>query len=442
MTAALLENPSRRTAAAVPGPAAAAEPALAATRAATWIVFTLFCVLPVVQLGITYELAPQYLGFVLVVLTVRKHLPLRDWSIVAFICCAMFLGIFWHLDADELGGAILRNLREAIAAVMILCAARNVSWVVPRQFLHRMLLAVILGLFLLTAAQFVFYEVLKSPRFFVPASYFITGQTTLPQYWLEYGQKNGFLAQVRVSATYSEPSYLSFVCLSLAVMVRNAGFGRALYWLSLSLLLVTVALSKSASGPILLMLLIVYLHRRGLVTPQRALLVLGAAAVAMPIAANVLDFNPIERIVNIANPRTEESGYIRFVMPFKHIATILTDSPFGVPWTELYGFLLARSGDYSGLGPVDKSTGMWVGQDNGLLNLLIEFGWGGLVIIGGIVAVIRDRFILLYLLFVMQFNGAPFGPDKVAVICLALSTRPGSPAATPVRPALNAKRRA
>jgi hypothetical protein len=389
-----------------------------------WVVFVLFASLPFIQLGLTYELSVQYLAFLVVAIAVKKHLSVREWVVWSFIFVAMLLGLFWHLDAQALFSAMLRNSREAVGVLLILCAARNVSWVVPERFLRWMLGATVAGLFLLTLAQFVTYAILRNPHFFVPASWFIAGQDTIPQRWLEFGRLNGFLADVRVSATYAEPSYLAFVCLCLAVLVRSAALGRALTGILLSALLATIALSKSASGGVLFVLLVAYAYRRELITPRRLLLALATLAIALPVAAGMLDFNPLERILDATDPRIEPSGYIRLVMPFKHIATVLTESPFGVPWSELYNFFLQRTGEYSAIGPVEKSTGMWIGQDNGLLNLFIEFGWAGFVVIGGIVAVIRDRLTLLFLLFVMQFNGAPFGPDKVALICLALTCRP------------------
>ena len=395
-------------------------------RTAMLIVFVLFCSLPFIQLGVTYEISVQYLAFIVVVIAVKKHLSLREWVIWAFVFVAMLFGLFWHLDAEALFTSILRSSREAIGVLVIMCAARNVSWIVPERFLRLMLIGTVAGLFMVTLAQFVTYAILKNPQFFMPASFFITGQDTIPDRWLEFGRLNGFLADVRVSATYSEPSYLSFVCLCLATIVRGASLGRTVTWALLSILLGTIALSKSASGVILFALLMAYAYRQEFITPWRLFLAFATLSVVLPIAAGMLDFNPLERIMDATDPRIEPSGYIRLVMPLKHVATVLTESPFGVPWSELFSFFLQRTGDYSVIGPVDKSTGMWVGQDNGFLNLFIEFGWAGFIVAGGIIGVIRDRFILLFLLFAMQFNGSPFGPDKVALICLALSCRPAT----------------
>jgi len=408
-------------------------------RTAMFAVLVLFCSLPFIQLGISYEISVQYLAFIVVAITVRKRLPLREWVIWAFVFVAMLLGLFWHLDAEALFGAILRNSREALGVLLIICAARNVSWSVPDRFLRFLLNSTIVGLFILTLAQFVTYTVLKKPQFFMPAAFFITGQDTIPDHWLEFGKLNGFLASVRVSATYSEPSYLSFVCLCLATIVRRASLDKTTTWVLLSLSLGTIALSKSASGVFLFVLFMAYSYGREFITPGRLLVLSGTLSAALLIAAGALDFNPLERIMDVTDPRVEPSGYIRLVMPLQHVATVLTESPFGVPWSELYNFFLQRTGDYSVIGPVEKSTGMWIGQDNGFLNLFIEFGWAGFVVIGGIVGAIRDRFVLLFLLFVTQFNGSPFGPDKVALICLALSCRPATVSMRPniVRPGMN-----
>lgn len=394
------------------------------TVGARWIVIMLFCALPFIQMGISYNLSVQYFAFVVVALGVAKRLALEEWMAWSFVFLAMLLGLFWHLDADTLSSSILRSAREALGVLLIMCAARNASWVVSERLLKSLLIVMVGGLFLLTLVQFVSYSILKSPRFFVPANFYIAGEDTLASRWLAVGSAHGFLADIRVSATFSEPSYLGFVCLSLAALIRSSGLmGQRFSKILILILLVTIALSKSASGIMLFVLLVAYEYRTKIFTVQRILLAMVILAAVLPIAALLLKFNPMERLFSITDPRIELSGYIRLIMPLKHIVTVLTESPFGVPWSELYHFFLQRAGDYTAVGPVEKLSGMWVGQDNGLLNLFIEFGWCGLVVIGALVFVIRDKFILLFLLFVMQFNGAVFSPDKVVIVCLAISCR-------------------
>jgi len=387
------------------------------------VILLLFFCVPFIQLGLSYEWSFQYLAYAAVLLTVRKRLTMMEWCIWAFVYAAMLLGLFYYLDAEALFTAILRVSREALGILLVMCAARNASWRVPAAFLSFMLQSVVFGLFLITLLQFVSYTFLKRPQFFVPASFFIAGEDTIASRWLEVGRLNGFLANIRVSATYSEPSYLSFVCLCLAMIIHRAAFSTRKTLFLLAILFCTVCLCKSASGVMLFVLLIAYAYRSIVFIPTRMVLFIAVLLLITSITAVVFDFNPVQRIMESADPKLEPSGHIRLVMPWKHVATVLTESPLGVPWSELYSFFVQRADEYGAIGPVDKSTRILVGQDNGFLNFFIEFGWAGFVVIAGIVAVVRDRLNLLFLLAITQFNGAPFGPDKVALMCFALSCR-------------------
>jgi len=113
------------------------------------------------------------------------------------------------------------------------------------------------------------------------------------------------------------------------------------------------------------------------------------------------------------------------VLPFKHIALVLQEKPFGVPLSEFFTFTSRHLEHYvaaGGTGPVSVIEGGAAGTDNGLLNLVISFGVGGILFLCIVPFVIRDKLALVYLLFASQFNGDVLSPDKAAIIALAIST--------------------
>jgi hypothetical protein len=378
------------------------------------------CLLPFIQLGLTYWISIEGLAIVLVLFAVDKRLSVADMSACALITAVMLVGLILQPDIGGPISAFKHNVAQAIGIFIIVCAAKDAKWNASRTFLLRMLFVTVVGLVVLTLAQYITYTFLKEPRFLLPASLYVTGQGTLASSSLEFGRMHGFLAAVRVAATFAEPSYLGFISMCLAVMVLNSRLNSAATFGLLALLLAMVAMSKSASGIIMLTVLIAYAYRSKF-TFATFLLSVGVTVVLFASTVMLLDFDPIGRLLSATDPRLEPSGYIRLIMPLRHVAIVLKEAPFGVPFYDTYEFLAHHATSYTMMAPTDSSTGDWIGEDNGLLNFIIQFGWAGFIVIGAVIFAIRDGFVLLFLLFVTQFNGAPLSPDKVAMIALALA---------------------
>jgi hypothetical protein len=393
------------------------------TRRGVVVATILFCLLPAIQLGLTYWISIQGLAFVLVLYAVNKRLSLEDMAICALIAAAMLTGLVFQPDMGRPTWVFMHNAFEALGIFVIISAAKDPRWSMPDRLLKPILVAAVLGVFTLTLAQYVSYTFLKEPRFLLPSSLYATGQATNASDRLAWSRLHGFLAEVRISATFAEPSYLGFILMCLTVLVLNSRRHSVATLGLLAALLATAALSKSASSVMMISLLVTYAYRSRL-NLWTAFGVAGIGAVLLAVAATALDFDPIGRLLRSADPRLEPSGYIRLIMPLQHVATVLTEAPFGVAWSDVPTFFAHHASTYAMMNPVDSTTGELNGQDNGFLNLFIQFGWTAFIVIVGVIVSIRDRFILLFLLLVAQFNGAPLSPDKIAMISLALVCKP------------------
>jgi hypothetical protein len=399
------------------------------TRATVAIYFLIF-LCPFIQLGYDYWASAQGLAFVVVLVAVKKRLPIADLGVCGLIAVIMLIAVLLRPDAAFPIPAFAHCVFQALGLTLIICAAKDEGWIVPAPNFQAALSVLIFSLFVLTAAQLVSYALLHNPRFFVPERFFVTGQATNALSWLEFGKAHGFLTSIRVSATYSEPSYLGFVLMCLAMLVLKGNFKPLTTAVLLTTIVVTATLSKSASSIIMIsaLMLIAYRRRVRWGALLGIVLILGCL---IGVGSTVLGFDPIGRVLRVTDPRLEPSGYIRLVMPLRHIAVVLRYAPLGVPHSEAYSFFSQHMESYySMMRPVDQIGGGLVGEDNGLFNLLIDFGWGGFLVIALLIFVLRDGLSLMFLLFVSQFNGAPLSPDKVAMICMVFAHRNASSAGT------------
>ena len=384
----------------------------------------LLLALPFTQFGHGYWTSVQGAMFLLVVLFIRKTISTLDFLLFTIIALTMLSSLLGHLYADTLFHSFLRIIRQIVCIYVIVCAAGTVSWRPKPFFFDRLLPIVILALSLMVVAQFVTYAAFGWSRLFVPAEFFIGGLSTIADRVIELGMARGFVASVRASGPFAEPSYFGFVALSLAMLIFRGVPGPRRQFVLLGALLVALVCSKSASGVPLLVLLSLFAFRKQLTVLHW--FGIAAALVAGLVAAELLlKFSLVERLINITDPVLEQSGYLRLVLPFKHIALVLQHKPFGVPLSEFFTFASHHFQEYASgtFNPVERMTGVASGTDNAFLNLFLSFGFGAFVIIGALPFIVKDKLTLVYLLFVSQFNGDIMGPDKAAIIALAISCR-------------------
>ncbi len=378
--------------------------------------------LPFIQFGVSYWLSVQGALFWLALIFVRKRPSQLQVLLFITIVLTMLASLLGHTYSDTLFYAFLRIARQSLCLFLIVCAATSVSYRPGPFFFERLLPGVVIALSGLVLLQFATYTVLGWTYLFVPSQFYVQGFATLADSWLQFGENKGVSVFVRASGTYAEPSYFGFVALGLAMLVFKGVQGRMRVGL-LALMFVALLCSKSASGVVLFVGLVLFAYRRHL-SPVYLFASFLFVALALIGADLLLDFHLVERIVNITDATKERSGYIRLVLPIKHVLLVLEHKPLGVPLSEFFTFTSHHAGFYGGAGsygPVWMSRGTTEGMDNGFLNLFITYGFGAFIIIGLICLIVRDALNLVFLLFVAQFNGDLMSPDKAAVVALVLA---------------------
>jgi hypothetical protein len=392
---------------------------------ASGVAALLLLAVPFTQFGYSYWLSVQGAMFLAVLLFVSKRLGKLELLLFLVMSATMLLSLTGHLYADSLFYSFLRLLRQIICLYLIVCAAATFSWR-PQTYFFDVLLPLVVGVLSgLVIAQFATYTFLGWPGLFVPHNWFMVGFVTLADAWLDFGARHGFLANVRASGTYSEPSYFGFVALTLSVLVVRGVPAPRKKAILLGLLFAALVCSKSASGVIAFAVLMLFAFRMHLSMVHWFVIVVTTLLGGLA-ADYLLDFNIVERLYNITDPVKEPSGYVRLVLPLKHVAMVLQHMPFGVPMSEFFVFTSRHVDSYALAGPLNPVSllrGVSTGTDNGFLNLFITHGYGGLLIVILLPFVVRDKLTLLYLLFVSQFNGDMLSPDKAAIVALAISAR-------------------
>ena len=377
---------------------------------------------PFIQFGLTYWISVQGLLFWLTIITLNKNISGKQALIFLAIALVMLLSLLGHLYADGLFYALLRVLRHITAILIIICAASGDSYRSGRRFFDVVLPCIIISLSGLVIIQYVTYTLFGWSELFAPANWFISGQGTNADRTIDFAADRGFVAVIRAAGPFSEPSYFGFVSLALSLLLLKGVPDKRRQLPLLALLLIALFCSKSASGVIAFSIFVLYAYRSTL-APIQWVAIFSALAIALAVASELLDFHLVERLLNVADPILEPSGYVRLVLPLQHIALVLEHKPFGVPLSEFFLFTSNHIAEYTGTGaltPVGMRAGGTLGTDNGLFNLIIAYGVGSFVIMGLIFFAVKDKLAVLFLLLAAQFNGDVLAPDKVVVIALVL----------------------
>jgi hypothetical protein len=101
------------------------------TRRGVVVATILFCLLPAIQLGLTYWISIQGLAFVLVLYAVNKRLSLEDMAICALIAAAMLTGLVFQPDIGRPTWVFMHNAFEALGIFVIISAAKDPRWSMP-----------------------------------------------------------------------------------------------------------------------------------------------------------------------------------------------------------------------------------------------------------------------------------------------------------------------
>ncbi|MET4447040.1 hypothetical protein ABIB75_005338 [Bradyrhizobium sp. GM2.2] len=370
----------------------------------TVLVIALLLSLPFVQLGYSYYASVSTAAAALVILLagrvnlskLRANFPLRFFaSLLMVICTASYEGAS--------GQDVLRAGREALAFFLITGCA---SWYLPsfdRRLAKKVLATIwviVSGTLALVAIQAIY---LRSHQYFgLPVELYSQNANTVP------GELQLLYMDVRPSGTFAEPSYLGGICLSLLFAVSPVLQKKRSVQLLTAFIVAVVLISRSLSGILFTVVYLAYYARKVVRSPRLFYLLLAVLLTAS--FAVVFTENPISARL-LRGDGGDLSITSRIFAPLEAIPTILSLHPLGIPAASFQEMGYAFSHDVT----AEEMT------HNGLLNLVISYGFFGFVLIGlTIYSFGKNTNGLVFILALSIQNGGFATVDKFVIIALSM----------------------
>ena len=392
------------------------------------MLFIILMLLPFVQIGITYYLSVQTAAATLIFVSTAKYALKNSaltFALVGFTALLMVLALMSWPDIEN--PDLLKRVREALFFSMMCLFCRGFAGRSPFQINKRSHMPIVLvsgALAAFAAVQFVF---LSAGKYFgIPKAFYIANEGTLP------GLLDLMYARQRPFGTFGEPSYLSFVLISLFVMLsplvdaalsRNAraateNSGRA-QWIgsasSLSLagclaIAIAGALSQSLSFYLafpLFLYVCVIRNARLRIKWTFGIVVIFTLVVALgsTLASPVLN--------RVSSGGTDSSTSARITKPLQIIPQYLFEHPLGAPFSKLVEAISPISTEY-GVPAIE------IGH-NALFNSFFNYGMIGFSCLALVVSAPKQKVLKLYVFTCLFFNGGIFSVDKFFVVTLTVA---------------------
>ncbi len=363
-----------------------------------------------IQLGPSYYASVASVALILVI--INWFSPIAAGAIrsarFSWIVVLMPLQLL-DLPSYDPSADLLRVAREAVLFVL-LCGAVLGARYAATEKLRPTPVAAIVGiigfLFLLAVVQSIMLP--RGVYIGVPEAYYTLETGTIAT----EAALRWTADALRPTGTFSEPSYLGFVLISLSLMLapRLDTFRSTLPLLIVIILTGLLARSLAFVFALGLVILLPIAFQRG---RNRGLIVVGAL---LGVAA-ALVFTPavsiIGRLFLAASSTTADySTNVRIVAPFQTLPGYLLAHPFGAPFSVVDRVLM-------GFIP-DTSIDVQEFRSNAFTYLFFIYGIVAAPLIGLTVRCARDLRSGLYLLICFFFNGTYFAIDKVAIIAMTI----------------------
>jgi len=372
----------------------------------------LMIVFVVIQLGYSYWISVASLMGIVAMIRLREQLSIgfRTYPWVIFIPLLMAAPLFVGYSND-LTQDILRTAREALIACLMIWTIAGSTRRPPTVNVIRLsqvLMCIIVFLLVLTTIQYVALS--RGIYIGFPKEFYASGRGTIP------GELDLRYSALRPAGTFSEPSYLAFIALSV-MLVISGRIDRERKGIALAALAtITGLLSQSASFILFVGITggaFVVRTLRGANKLLVLILLAVAAVVAFGVVVLVLDveLGVLERVQGGASGN-DVSIFVRIFGPISILPTYLAYHPVGRPMSMVSDTIQPYSMAL-GIEPIQYMM-------NSLFNLFFQYGVFGLPL-AVLFLIRRDVVIALYLLSCMMFNGAFLGIDKLSVVCVMIA---------------------
>ncbi len=362
----------------------------------------LIVILPFIQLGVSYYASVGVIGVLLILWYQREQMPVLfgRFLLVRLAVVALMVIFTWGYPGS--GSDILRAAREG---VFFFLATGCTGWRLhaPQRDaagVSRYARLLCLALFGLLVLQTIFLS--RGVYFGIPKGLFSQNGGVIA------GDLDLYYSDIRPNGPYGEPSYLGGVCLCILFALGPLLLKSRLVNHSTGLALVVVVLSRSFSG-ILFCMLVVFANLWKLVRSFSTRIALAAGIVAVCTLVLMTENTITDRLDKLRSG-DDVSSMARVFQPLTIIPDILTRQPTGIPMNR-----------FIDMGYV-PAVGVYTEElvHNGLLNLILNYGWAGLAAIAVLIAVLPTLNSRLFVLLLSMQNGAFLTPDKFVLIALSM----------------------
>lgn len=361
----------------------------------------LLLMLPTIQFGLNYFVSVASLLFFVVIWRTRLNVVVMPTAVIVL---ASGLSLLWCITFQPESPYLPRELRLTVGMIVLFWALSGVRRDAHSRFDPRWALGLLIALGALTALQWLAGKF--GIALYVPQSLFVnSGDWSLASSWIEHAREHGYEWSVRPSAVFSEPSYLGGVSLVLHFICLHTMSDRPRK-VATAIALATCVIAQTYYGLVcnLMVAAVFYRYR----VPKLVVLLAGLLALCV-FAVPIFAAEP-GRLAEILSGN-DVSTSIRIFQPFRILAYVLTQAPFGVPITAA-----ASVFEHAGLVQPFEDAPL----QNGLLNLLMSYGWLGIGMLALLWRSIGGGLPALFALLLMGQNGAPLDFDKIVMIVLAI----------------------
>ncbi|MEH6659258.1 hypothetical protein [Leeuwenhoekiella marinoflava] len=354
--------------------------------------------LPFMQLGLTYYISVFFLLFLvsfLRALSVKSFFGANSKYII-FGGLFFFLKIFSLVLSEDTFSYrdILIPLRELFCFIgIILISLYLKQCVVDIKKLKLFFLFFLSTILILVVSQYIFFA--RGIYFGLPIDFFVVNEATLSgaEKALKFGSR------YRPTSFYGEPSYTSWITLSILMVVLfrkefNKAFKIRVIFISFGIVLISQAISGMLAISVTSLVYFLYYSNSNILNKTRLLIVAGIIFSLSLYTSEELQ----SRIYSILS-NEDVSSNIRFLKPYLILKDMINNADFfGVNnYSELLSVI-----------------------DNAGFGLIIQYGVISVFILILFFKFVEKKVLWLYLILSLNFNGAFFRFDKALVISLVI----------------------
>jgi len=357
--------------------------------------------IPFSQLGFSYYASIHFIVFIYAfgISINSASIPKLVKGIVSLgILCFTIKAITLTFSSSNTR-SILIPFRELICYVgFILISHKLSSTKINKRVVNIFVIMLLSSILILVIYQL--YSLATGKYLGFPIEYFVMNQGTLEGVNLALEHKTRF----RATAFYGEPSYTSWIVLSLlTIILSNSSIKEKISYFSIIISFIIVSLSQSIAGIIAITIISIYWFASIKKNKVKiSYIIIGVLSILIILSATLLLSEDINsRLISILN-QSDRSSNFRFSSPLVIIEKMLQNG-------ELLG--------------VSNYADMSI--DNAALGLFVQYGILSLIILMSFIHASKNKFMVFYIILSLNFNGTIFRYDKVLIISLIVGISQG-----------------